>query len=82
MRFGINRWKAERALVWAIFSIAWMAVSSRVVLHFHLDDSRWGLVIAVCSFIWLIVKPNSSARARFARAATTLIANLISIGLA
>ena len=44
-RFGIDKWKAVQALVWAIFSIAWAAVGVSVVLHFHLDDSWSGIAI-------------------------------------
>jgi hypothetical protein len=41
-RFGINRWKAIQALVWAVFSMAWAAVGTSVALHFHLENSWLG----------------------------------------
>ncbi len=44
-RFGIDNWKAVQALVWAIFSIAWAAVGTRVALHFHLEESWSGIAI-------------------------------------
>jgi hypothetical protein len=45
IRIGANKWKAVQALVWAIFSIAWAGVGASVALHFHLEDSWWGIVI-------------------------------------
>jgi hypothetical protein len=44
-RFGIDRWKAVQALVWAIFSIAWAGVGTSVALHFQLEDSWLGIAI-------------------------------------
>ena len=44
-RFGIDKWKAIQALVWAIFSIAWAGVGASVAQHFHLEDSWSGIAI-------------------------------------
>jgi hypothetical protein len=45
MRFGVNKWKAVQALVWAVFSMAWAVVGTSVALHFHLEDSWLGIAI-------------------------------------
>jgi hypothetical protein len=45
MRFGVNKWKAVQALVWAIFSSAWAVVGTSVALHFHLENSWLGIAI-------------------------------------
>jgi hypothetical protein len=44
-RFGINRWKAIQALVWAVFAIGWAAVGTSVAVHFHLEDSWSGIAV-------------------------------------
>jgi hypothetical protein len=44
-RFGINKWKAVQALVWALFSIAWGAVGTSVAVHFQMEDSWLGIAI-------------------------------------
>jgi hypothetical protein len=44
-RFGINRWKAIQALVWAVFAIGWGAVGTSVAVHFHLEDSWSGIAV-------------------------------------
>jgi hypothetical protein len=46
-RFGINRWKAIQALVWAVFAIGWGAVGTSVAGHFHLEDS-WSGIVGLC----------------------------------
>jgi hypothetical protein len=43
--FGINRWKAMQALVWAVFAIGWGAAGTSVALHFHLEDSWSGIAV-------------------------------------
>jgi hypothetical protein len=45
VRFGLDKWKAVQALVWAIFSIAWAGAGTSVALHFHLEDSWLGIAI-------------------------------------
>jgi hypothetical protein len=45
MRFGVNKWKAVQALVWAVFSMAWAVVGTSVALHFHLENSWLGIAI-------------------------------------
>jgi len=45
MRFGVNKWKAVQALVWAIFSMAWAVVGTSVAIHFHVENSWMGIAI-------------------------------------
>jgi hypothetical protein len=52
-RFGIVKWRAMQAIVWAIFSIAWAGVGTSVVLHFHLEDSWLGIAIFAGPLIFL-----------------------------
>jgi hypothetical protein len=52
-RFGISRWKAIQALVWALFSVAWAGVGTSVALHFHLENSWWGIAIFAGPMIFL-----------------------------
>jgi hypothetical protein len=51
--FGINRWKAIQALVWAIFAIGWGAVGTSVAVHFHLEDSWLGIAVLAGPLIFL-----------------------------
>jgi hypothetical protein len=51
--FGIDKWKAVQALVWAVFAIAWAVVGTSVALHFHLEDSWLGIAILVGPTIFL-----------------------------
>jgi hypothetical protein len=53
-RFGINRWKATQALVWAVFAIVWGGVGTSVAMHFHLEDSWAGIAILAAPLIFLI----------------------------
>jgi len=53
IRFGANGWKALQALVWWLFSIAWGGVGTSVAVHFHLEDSWWGIVILAGPMIFL-----------------------------
>ena len=52
--FGIDKWKATQALVWASFSIAWAVVGTSVALHFHLEDSWLGIAIFAGPLIVLL----------------------------
>ena len=52
-RFGINRWKAIQALVWAVFAIGWGAVGTSVAVHFHLEDSWLGIAVFAGPLIFL-----------------------------
>jgi hypothetical protein len=52
-RFGINRWKAMQALVWAVFAIGWGAVGTSVAVHFHLEDSWSGIALFASPLILL-----------------------------
>jgi hypothetical protein len=52
-RFGLIRWKAIQALVWAVFSIGWAAVGTSVAVHFHLEDSWSGIAIFAGPLIFL-----------------------------
>jgi hypothetical protein len=53
IHFGINKWKAMQALVWALFSIAWAVVGTGVALHFRLEDSWLGIAIFAGPLIFL-----------------------------
>jgi hypothetical protein len=52
-RFGISRWKAIQALVWAVFAVGWGAVGTSVAMRFHLEDSWLGIAVLAVPLIFL-----------------------------
>jgi hypothetical protein len=54
IRFGANKWKRVQALEWGIFSSAWAGVGTSMALHFHLEDSWWGIAIVMGPMIVLL----------------------------